>query len=59
MTKIIDNFTSSIGNYFQQKVFGFFSPILLQWTLEIVDLDIVDSLGLVDKILLTIYDFMK
>ena len=33
--------------------------VLIQWTLEIVDLDIVDSLVLVDKIVLTIYDFMK
>ena len=33
--------------------------MILQWTLEIVDLDIVDSLVLVDKIVLTIYDFMK
>ena len=32
---------------------------IIQWTLEIVDLDIVDSLVLVDKIVLTIYDFMK
>ena len=33
--------------------------ILIQWPLEIVDLDIEDSLVLVDKIVLTIYDFMK
>ena len=33
--------------------------LVIQWTLEIVDLDIVDSLVLVDKIVLTIYDFMK
>ena len=31
----------------------------LQWTLEIVDLNIVDSLVLVGKIMLTFYDFMK
>ena len=31
----------------------------IQKTLEIVDLDIVDSLVLVDKIVLTIYNFMK
>ena len=40
------------------KDFAF--PILLvQWTLEIVDLDIVDSLVLVDKIVLTTYGFRK
>ena len=32
---------------------------VVQWTLEIVDLDLVDSLVLVDKIVLTNYDFMK
>ena len=40
-------------------VFMRWKKIMVQWPLEIVDLDIVDSLVLVDKIVLTIYDFMK
>ena len=33
--------------------------VKLQWTLEIVDLDIVDSLVLVNKTVLTNYKLMK
>ena len=45
----------SIGSF----LCTYYLPKYIQWTLEIVDLDIVDSLVLVDKIVLTIYDFMK
>ena len=39
--------------------FGLELQKYVQWTLEIVDLDIVDSLVLVDKIVLTNYDCLR
>ena len=48
----------NFGLGYQRKSFQTIE-IKIQWTLEIVDLDLVDSLVLVDKIVLTNYGFMK